>query len=141
MKCECGTGLRTIDSRKIDLGVWRRRVCPACGASITTLEQRCDTVANPYRRVSTGEVAQGQVTAPAAPPVPRPQRPRKDARPPSPDGKFSPAPADFAPPPEPKSRFAPHATKAPVDRVQTSARDRIEDLRAERAGLGYGWEK
>ena len=136
MKCECGTGLRTIDSRKIEQGVWRRRSCPACGATCTTLEQRCETLARPYRDAKTGEVSRAVVSATPPPAVTRP----KVVRPPSPNGKFLPAPADFAPPPEPKSRHAPLVNRPPVDRNPPSARDRIEDLKAERAGAGHGWE-
>lgn len=49
MKCDCGGATRVSDTRKHpEGGVWRRRVCHACGAPFTTMEIRCAT--NDYFR-------------------------------------------------------------------------------------------
>jgi hypothetical protein len=167
MKCDCGAKTQTKDTRMIDLGIWRRRECPTCGTVITTLEQRCVTLANPYPNKGGQAGAQGKVIAPPMPdtldrPKPpekraralrenppaeaKPRRTRwadqpKPARPPSVDGKFSPAPADFAPPPEHRWALPDKHASVPVDRVTPTSRDKIEDMKAARADDKiYGWD-
>ena len=158
MKCKCGENTQTKDTRKIDLGVWRKRVCPACGESFTTLEQVCVTAANPYRNGKNGKEVAGVIAPPEVPVVPRPNGPekrsyatRKAARAAQP-AKPKPTPrpptgvplpkADFAPPKEESDYALGRGNVPAVDRLTPTARDRIEDLKFQRemARDTYGWD-
>ena len=137
MKCECGTDTKTKDTRKIEQGIWRRRFCPSCGAEFTTLEQRCETLKNPYPNKKGAPLAQGVVVAPAATSVKRPQRENQRAT------GLRKAPAPAAPKAKPLPQSAPPRVKsepARVDRLAPTARDRIEDLKFDREQADYGWE-
>lgn len=142
MKCDCGSNTRTTDTRKIPEGVWRRRDCPTCGAVLTTLEQKCETLSNPYRSSKLGTAVGGKVVAPPVPAVVRPNPPAKRSKATrKPTGAFHPAPADFAPDPTAHHRLAPREASVAVDRVTPTARDRIEDMKADREQSDYGWGK
>lgn len=131
MKCECGSDTKTKDSRKIEQGVWRRRFCPVCGVEFTTLEQRCETLVSPYTRNRDTMTAKAKVTAPPVPAVPRPKR----------DYQAEKVKAPWAPPDPPKPYHGPRSPDLPpVDRRTPTARDRIEDMKAERETNDYGWD-
>lgn len=44
MKCTCGNSTNVTDARYIPEGYWRKRKCLGCGAVMTTVEQRCETI-------------------------------------------------------------------------------------------------
>lgn len=123
MKCECGGKTQTKETRKVEQGIWRRRKCPACGAEFATIEQRCETLRTPYTSRS-GVKREGEIVAPEVPEVRRPtpekKRPASVVIPPRTDKTY----------PEPKQ----------VDRLERSARDRIEDAKFERSQKDHGWD-
>lgn len=135
MKCECGTDTKTKDSRRIEQGIWRRRFCPSCGAEFTTLEQRCETLVNPYTSKAGAREKKGQVIAPPVPAVKRPQPPNQRAI-----ALRKPAEPALKPKPLPAERQVVRAAPKAVDRVETTARDRIEDLKFEREQRDHGWD-
>lgn len=134
MKHECGGKLLTKDTRQIEAGIWRRRICDKCDQEVTTLEQVCETLKNPYPNKKGAAVAQGDVVAPSAPKVKRPQRENQRAT------ALRKAPAPAAPKAKPLPQSVPLRAKPEpqrVDQLTPSARDRIEDMKFEREQDDY----
>jgi hypothetical protein len=154
VNCECGGKTQTKDTRKIEQGIWRRRKCVTCGAEFTTLEQRCETVRTPYTSKRSGDKRDALVVAPDVAKVVAP-RARAATRKPTPLRKLEAACDMIAaqPKPAPKVRRAPPPASIPprtdktypapqqVNRNEPTARDRIEDMKAERKNSDYGWDE
>lgn len=132
MKCECGGKMLTRDTRQIDAGIWRKRSCDTCPIEITTLEQVCKTVKAPYAEKRDRVSAQGVVVAPTIPNVQQPStRPTKTAV----NVRRAPKPAD-------PNRLVVLEQRGPVDQVTQTARDRVEEMKADReAAREYGWDR
>lgn len=134
MKCDkCGGKMLTNETRQIDLGIWRHRTCDTCDRVMTTLEQECETIKAPFLVKKDRKQAQGVIVAPPVPVVRKPT-PRKTKR----------AIAQRKPEPKPLPKVAPAPKPKPdevrVDRNEPTARDRIEDMKADREQGDHGWD-
>jgi hypothetical protein len=127
VKCEkCGGKVATLDTRQVDIGIWRQRGCAGCGDRFTTIEQRCETLKVPFVAKKNKVLAQGKIITLPVPAVTRPNPENKRA-----------VVMRRAPQPKPE----PERTDPPIAASTLLARDRIEDMRFDREqSRDHGWD-